>query len=153
MNRTFLLAAVHIARKELRLDEPDYRDILRRCVKKHSAGDCTDAQLRSVLDEFKRLGWIKKPGKAAARKPLSPRSEVRLVYAIWGDIRPLLEADAADAELRGFVRRQTVSPGHPDGIAAVEFCDHTQIVKVIEGLKGWRARLQRNHAKGVQVTA
>jgi phage gp16-like protein len=133
--RTSLLATVHVAKKELQLDDTTYRQVLARVVKKSSSGDCTDAQLRLLIAEFERLGWKKKPGKKAAKRPLSARSEVRMIYAIWGDIKPLLDGEAHDTQLRSFVRRQT-------GKDAAEFCSHGELVRVIEGLKGWRARLQ-----------
>jgi hypothetical protein len=65
-----------------------------------------------------------------------------MIYAIWADIRPLLE-DAGDEALRGFVRRQTKSAVHPDGVDAPEWLNGTDAAKVIEGLKGWLARLRK----------
>jgi hypothetical protein len=87
-----------------------------------------------VLEEFRLLGWKPKQGR-----PLSAHAQVRIIYAIWGDVRKLLDGATGDAELRSFVRRQT-------GRDAPEFCDQAQCVAVIEGLKGWRARLQKKEA-------
>ncbi len=135
MSRIALLASVHIAKKELALDDDAYRAILKRRVDKHSAGDCTDAQLKLLLDEFKRLGWVK-------RRKLSDKPHIRMIYAIWGDIKPLLDGKTNEKELRSFVARQTRSDRKPDGVSAPEFLDVPEAKKVIEGLKGWRGRLQ-----------
>ncbi len=133
--RVKLLASVHIAKKELGLDEDGYRAIVLRVTKKHSAGDCTDAQLRLLLAEFRKLGWQK------GMRPLSTYPKVRMIYAIWKDIRVRLPGDAGDAELRAFVRRQTRTVAHPRGVSAPEFLRGAEADRVIEGLKGWLARL------------
>ncbi len=143
MSRSSLLATVHIAKKELQLDDDTYRDVLKRRVGKHSAGDCTDAQLRTLLDEFRRLGWQKRH-----KRPLSERGHVRMIYAIWSDIVQLLDGSPGDAELRSFVARQTRDRLRPDGVTAPEFLDAADATRVIEGLKGWRARLRAAPATG-----
>ena len=72
---------------------------------------------------------------------------MRIVYAIWRDIRGLLEGEPDVTQLRAFVQRQTRDDRHPDGVAAPEFCDHPQLVAVIEGLKGWRDGLRAKAAR------
>ncbi len=141
--RVKLLATVHIARKEMGWDDATYRAILARTVGKHSAGDCTDKQLGVLLDEFRKLGWKSK----GAKRP-SDKSQVRLIYSIWKEIKPLLDGKAGDAELRAFVRRQTKSQLRPDGVAAPEFLDAHDAVRVIEGLKGWRDKLRARPRPG-----
>ena len=132
--RRAMLARVHIAKKEMGLPDEAYRDVLVRITTKASAGDCSAAQLGLVLEEFRRLGWKPKQGR-----PLSANMQVRIIYAIWGDVKKLLDGETGDAELRAFVRRQT-------GRDAPEFCNHEQCVAVIEGLKGWRTRLRNKEA-------
>lgn len=136
-NRKTMLATVHIARKQLGLDEDAYRDVLERVTGRRSSGDCSVRELRLAIEEFRRLGFAAKPARVASDKPW-----VRKVYAIWGDIRPLLD-EAADEALRGFVRRQTKSAVHPDGVDAPEWLTAEEAKPVIEGLKGWLARLRR----------
>ncbi len=134
--RRALLAKVHIARKELRLDDDTYRAVIQRVTGRDSASLCSDAQLDSLLAEFKRQGF-----KPKSRRPFSDKPLVQKIYAIWKDMQPMLD-DASDTALRGFVRRQTRSAVHPDGVSAPEFLNAPDANRVIEGLKGWRARLQ-----------
>jgi phage gp16-like protein len=143
MSRTAMLAKVHIAKKELRIDDDAYRAMLKREVGKISSGDCTDAELRKLLDGFRRLGWTQKH-----KRPLSEKAHVRLIYAIWGDIKPLLDGAAGDGELRSFVARQTRDRLRPQGVSAPEFLDAADATKVIEGLKGWLARLRDSQPEG-----
>lgn len=56
MSRKAQLARIHIAKKELGLDDATYRSILERVVGKASAADCDEAGLELVLKEFTRLG-------------------------------------------------------------------------------------------------
>lgn len=134
-NRRAMLAKVHIAKKHMDLSDDDYRSILQRVTGRGSSADCSDAQLHVLLSEFKRLGW-KEPGSGRT----SSKPHVRKVYAVWNEMRGLLEHGDAEA-LRSFVRRQTKSLKNPDGISSPDWLDPVEANKVIEGLKAWQARL------------
>lgn len=141
-DRRAMLAKIHIARKDLALTDDTYRAVLIRVTTRDSAADCTDAQLEAVLAEFRRLGWQGPAGKGGRRKA-SSKSWVRKVWAIWGDLKPLLN-DATDDTLRAFVARQTRSARNPQGIADPEWLSPHDATAVIKGLEGW---LTREHAK------
>lgn len=136
--RRAMLAKVHIARKELGLSDEAYGDVLLRITGAESAAALSDAQLDRVLGEFKRLGWKPKDGRRRSAKP-----NVRMIFAIWADLKPHV-ADPSDAALNAFVRRQTASKLHPLGITAPEFLDAQSANKVIEGLKAWLMRVRAN---------
>jgi len=51
------LARLHIARKELCLDEDDYRDLLERITGKRSARDIGPESLPALQKELRRIGW------------------------------------------------------------------------------------------------
>lgn len=130
-----MLAAVHLARKQLGLDEAAYRDVVRRVTGVDSAGAAEPAKLRALIEEFRRLGF------RTVDRRVSPKPHVRKIHALWADLRPhLTRGDGvhSDAALRAFVRRQT-------GVASPEWLDGPQANKVIEGLKAWltRARAAR----------
>ncbi len=127
--RRALLARAHIARKEMALSDDSYRAILLRITGCESAAACSDAQLTAVIGEFTRLGW-----KPKHRRPKSAHPHVRLVWALWRDMKPLLR-DGSDAALRRFVQRQA-------GVADPEWLGADGARKVIEGLKQWRRRLE-----------
>nr|WP_246523473.1 regulatory protein GemA [Neoroseomonas eburnea] len=135
-----MIAKIHLAKKQLALTEDSYRDILRRVTQLDSAAVMRVDQLDAVLREFARLGWKAKPAKKRSEKP-----QVRMIWAIWRDI-VALQGHGDDAALRSFVRRQTRTDAHPDGISSPEFLDAEMGNRVAEGLKAWRARLRRQAA-------
>lgn len=69
-SRNSLLAKVHIARKDMGLDEDTYRDMLRGVLGVESAGDASDRQLGMLLGHLRQLGWEDKP---PCRKFLTPK--------------------------------------------------------------------------------
>ena len=134
-DRRARIAKIHVAKKDLALTDDTYRAIIERITGKESSADCSDAQLEAVLAEFKRLGW--KATKGTRRTSAKPW--VRKIYAIWGDLRPLLD-DATEETLRAFVRRQTHSLKNPNGISDPKWLDAKEGTKVIQGLEGWLGR-------------
>ncbi len=135
-HRGAMLAKLHIARKQLAMEEGSYRALLARVAGVESAALCDAAGLARVLAEFERLGFSAARPARRDRKP-----HVRKIWAIWGDLKPLLD-QADDDALRGFVRRQTRSAKNPEGVSAPEWLDGIEAAKVIEGLKGWLARVR-----------
>ena len=125
-HRKMLIAKVHVAKKALALEDDSYRALLRRVTGVDSAARCTDVSLVAVLDEFKRLGF------EAPKKKRSDKPHVRLIYALWADLKPYLTSPTEEA-LRGFVFRQT-------GVRAPEWLNPSQANKVSEGLKAWLKR-------------
>jgi phage gp16-like protein len=138
--RNARLAKVHIARKEMGLDEDAYRALVQRVTGRESASQCTDAQLAAVLVDMKRLGWKPAPPSTASQK-----SWVRKVWAIWASMAVLLD-DPSRQALQTFVERQTKSARNPLGISDPDFLNVEDAKKVIHGLVGWRTRLLAGHA-------
>lgn len=66
------LARIHMARKQLALDEETYRALLKRVTGKDSSGAMTTAQRNAVIAEFERLGF-KEADRAARRKAFPGR--------------------------------------------------------------------------------
>jgi phage gp16-like protein len=130
---------VQVARKQMQLQDEDYRAILLRITGRDSSTKCDASQLDAVLREFRRLGW-----KAGA-KPPSHRAQIRMIHAVFSDMRPMLAVGDAST-LRAFVQRMTKSDAQPNGVDAPEFLTPEQATNVLEGLKAWRARLRRQAA-------
>lgn len=128
MSHPGMLAKIHIARKDLALDEDAYRGLLRRVAGVASSRDLSDRQADAVLTELKRLGWKPK----AATRPRAQRADLRMVYALWG----ALHAGPLDREaLRKWVQSRF-------GVSAPEFLKPAQIREAIEQLKAWQKRLK-----------
>ncbi|WP_185961600.1 gp16 family protein [Telmatospirillum sp. J64-1] len=131
--RNALLAKVHIARKELALDEESYRALLKRITGKVSAGDLRDHQLDQVLMEFKRLGW--KPAKAALPAPAARDPQSRMIRGMWIDLGKSGQlVDRSEKALRAWIENQV-------GASDLRFCDAAQKRQLIEQLKRWSARV------------
>lgn len=69
------LAQIHLAAKQLGLDDDTYRAMLREVAGVTSAGDLTDTGRRRVLDHLRRLGWHARPKrKRVAQHPGTPHN-------------------------------------------------------------------------------
>lgn len=137
MTRNVMIAKVHVARKQLGMDEPAYRGLLQRATGKASSGDCTEAQLTLVLAEFRRLGWKPATNPAASGRRPSEKPYVRKIFALWGTLaRDGALKDGSRAALVAFIERQT-GVSHPDWLTA------EQANSVTEGLKAIQQRSAR----------
>lgn len=133
-DRKAMLAKVHIARKDLGLDEDTYRDIIRRVSdgRTDSSGKLRFGELHDLLQEFKAKGWKPKAaatGRGAARDPQS--SKIRALWLALADAGEVRSRD--EKALRAYVRRMT-------GSDDLRFLDPGSKSRVIEELKAWCAR-------------
>ena len=139
-DRRVMIAKIHLAKKQLALAEESYRAILERITGLDSAGKMRVDQLDAVLREFARLGWRAKPATKRSAQP-----QIRMIHAVWADICKL-QGRGDEAALRAFVRRQTKTADHPDGVDSPNFLTAPLANRVLEGLKAWRARLAKDAA-------
>ena len=134
--RRRLLAQVHMAKKDLGLSDEAYRDLLESVTGKRSAADCSNDELRAVIEEFRAKGWKPRrrprPGQPIIRGPAAPL--VAKMRALWASLYQLGEVeDRSDKALLSFVKRQ----GGPDSLRWITPGDAN---KVIEALKDWCKR-------------
>lgn len=134
-SRRSMLAKIHIARKQLAMDEDDYRQLLFEETGHASAGDCSEAQLSRVLERLKKLGFkpLPKAGKKAATHPMA-----RKARALWISLHHLnVVQNPAEEALEAFARRQL-------GCTKLNWANQREAYKLIEALKamalrhGWR---------------
>ncbi|MCZ4273324.1 gp16 family protein [Maritalea porphyrae] len=124
------LAKIHIAKKELRLDDDAYRDVLERITGKRSAKGLSEKNLKLVVTEFKRLGWKPKVGNfQKSNKPY-----VRMIHSLWRSCynKGVIQNGSRQA-LRAFVKNR-------NGIADPDFLTFEQASPLIEALKEMEAR-------------
>lgn len=127
MSRDSLLAQIHIARKELGMDEDTYRSVLLRVTRKPSSAAMSPAERRKVIAEFKRLGF--KPKSSFGQRPKSDKPYVRKVFALWGELkRKGIWRDPSPHSLRHFVKNMTDCDDP-------EWLTYPQASRVIEALK------------------
>jgi phage gp16-like protein len=132
------LAKLHCAKRDLRLDDGAYREILRQVTGKESAADLDEIELGAVLDKMAKLGFVSPRTLASEGGPGGPQR--RKAQAIWHDLGDLGVLDeASEAGLRKFARRLT-------GVEAMEWADAGEMNKIIEALKAWRSREREKRA-------
>jgi phage gp16-like protein len=83
MNRRNLdLSKIHIAKKDLALDEDTYRAMLQRVAGVSSAKDLSPLKTSAVLTELVRLGWKPKKAKVGRAAPKVAPDREKLVSKI-----------------------------------------------------------------------
>lgn len=131
--RRTMLSRVHIAKKELGLDDETYRDTLERLFGVRSASSLNQKQLVELDAHFQTLGFKVKSKTRGKRRPAANRPVIRKIYAIWGELRR--EGLVRDARPDGFCARQTKSYAKPDGVTRPEFLTDDEAATVIESLR------------------
>ncbi|MGB3834456.1 MAG: regulatory protein GemA [Mesorhizobium sp.] len=130
------LAAIHVARKQLGLDEDTYRALALRVTGESSAGAMSEAQRGKLLEEMRRLGFSR--AAAAPLKPPSKRIQGpygKKLQALWIAMWHLgLTRDRTDDALVAFVLKR-VNVDH-----MLWLVDPVEGRKVVEALKDWIAR-------------
>ena len=142
------LRKIHLAKKQLCLDDEAYRMMIERITKGRtdSSANMTEAERRALLDEFARKGfnsapprareddWIRidpnHPGAQHLKKLLACAYELERVGAV--------KANSTGRWLQKFVRKIT-------GVERLQWLDATDANKVIEALKGWRKKWLIKH--------
>lgn len=128
-----MLQKIQIARRQLCLQESEYRALLARVAGTDSAKDLSDRQAGAVIAEFQRLGW---QPRASTRAP-ADRAEIRKIYAVWGALHAgPLDRDALRAWVHGRFK-----------VSAPEFLKPAQARQAIEQLKAWQQRLTEERSR------
>jgi len=129
------LAAIHVGKKQLRLDEETYRAMLTRVTGKSSAKDMSEGERLAVVREMRRQGFkpilrdVQKDNKGNFKNKGKTRKQRSSLYgklqALWiagynlGVVR-----DRSDRGLDGFIAAK---------------CGGVE-VNAVEALKGWLER-------------
>ena len=131
---TSSIAAIHVAKKQLGLDEDTYRAKLVVITGKASAKDMSEPERQRVIDACRKEGFVPAPGKSAGRRQLTGKYAKKL-QALWIAAWNLgLVDDRDDRAMLAFIKRQT-------GLDDTRFLHHADDSRAaIEGLKGWLKR-------------
>lgn len=137
------LAKIHIAKKQLGLDDDAYRDLLEAITKQRSAAKLTAAQRQAVLEEFKKRGFrdSRSPRSAPARakaKTLAVGPEFSKIRALWLSLYHLGEVrDSSEGAILAFAQSTKIGAE----VDALQWLDGEDRDKLIKALKGWCARV------------
>lgn len=130
-----MTAKIHIAKKDLALDEDDYRQILLEETGQTSAARCTEAELEKVIRRFEALGWkpLPKASSTGASRP-AQHPVARKARAMWISLYHLGAVESPNERaLEAFARRQLKCE-------RLVWADQRQGYKLIEALKAMAER-------------
>lgn len=129
------LAIIHIAKKDLCLDDATYRDMLWTIARVRTSADLDFAGRNRVIDHLKAKGW--KPTAASRRRTgrhLADDAQNRMIRGLWIDLHEAGKVENASEEaLAAFCKRVT-------GVDALQWTSPAQRSSVIEALKAWTRR-------------
>jgi len=132
---TSSIAAIHVAKKQLGLDDDTYRAKLARITGIASTKEMTEDQRQAVLVVFRNEGFAPLDTKRPNGRSKLAGKFAKKLQALWiagWNLGIIQERD--DKALTAFVEGRT-------GIAAVRFVHHQEDAnRAIEALKSWLAR-------------
>ena len=142
MSRTSMIKVIHIARRDLHLDDDTYRALLGSAVPgKTSCSDMTANELQHVIKALEAKGFKSKPLPRSKRRMSSPSDVSLKIRAIWktmfnqGFVR-----DGSDIGLDRFVRRHTRIINGGAGVSSLEWLRAEAEDNLLESLKQWHIR-------------
>lgn len=139
--RTQQLAMIHIAAKQLGLDDDTYRAMLWTIARVSSAGDLDQAGRDAILLHLKQCGW-----RSTSRRNHPSRyqkgSQPALIRHIWTCLaRAGAIDDGSDRALRTYVRHQTATySANHQGWDDPTLLPTWAAVRLIEQMKNFAAR-------------
>lgn len=138
MTRRAAVTKLQIARRELGLEEDDYRALLQRVTGRRSATELDDRQIGRVLDVLKGQGWQGQPRRQGDRPRPAASPVARKARALWISLHQLgVVRDPSERALEAFAKRQL-------GVERLNWARASDGHRLIEALKamaeraGWR---------------
>ncbi len=137
-NRARLIKLIHVARRDLQMDDDTYRLMLagmKGLDGATSTADLSVPNLYRVLEQLKAKGFKVRPSKK--QRPLAADDQSKKIRALWlalheqGEVR-----DPSEEALAKFVMKMT-------GVQALQWLSGDQASQVIENLKKWQRRVTR----------
>ncbi|MBX8800695.1 regulatory protein GemA [Ochrobactrum sp. MR28] len=125
-------SSIYVAKKQLGLDDDDFRSLCERVTGKRSTRDMSEPQRAKLVEHFRKQGF--KPVSKDTRKQLEGRYAAKL-QALWiAGYNLGVVTNGSDEALIAFVKRQTK-------LDHVRFLhDAGDAYKAIEALKRWLNR-------------
>lgn len=141
-NRLPLIKLIHVARRELRMDDDTYRLMLagmKGLDGATSTADLSVPNLLRVLEQLKQKGFKPRPNKAGKR-PLANDEQSKKIRSLWLVLHGLgAVRDPSEEALANFVKSMTK-------VSALQWLSVPQASRVIENLKQWQYRVTNKEA-------
>lgn len=151
-SRQRLIRLIHVAKRDLSLDDDTYRSILQRFGRKESSSDLTVPELEQVLEHLKRSGFkVRSKGKQAKPKavkakpsrPLAQDAESKKIRALWLFLHELgAVKNPSEEALAAYVKRIA-------GVDALQWISGEQAERLIETMKKWAMRFLPDAVKAL----
>lgn len=135
--RLKLIKLIHVGRRELKMADDVYRQILTSLTQRESTADLSIPQLEAVLKHLQKAGFKIRVNAAKAKPslPLDQEETSRKIRAIWLFLHELgAVKDSSEYALFAYVRRIT-------GVDALQWINAAHAQQVIETLKKWAVRV------------
>lgn len=137
-NRLRLIKLIHVARRELRMDDDTYRLLLAGMTGLDGATSTADLSvpnLQRVLEQLKLRGFKVRPNKEQKR-PLADDAQSKKIRSLWLELHGQgAVRDPSEAALAKFVQSMT-------RVSALQWLTTAQASRVIENLKQWLLRVE-----------
>jgi len=130
--RTRLIQKIHVAKRELGLDDETYRAVIRMATgnRQESSGTCTEQQLQAVLAHMKSRGF-----KVRHTSKTPRTADEKLIRAIWAQLDEIgALADSSEKALNAYVLRI-------GNVSDTRFLTPSKVTEVVETLKKWAVRV------------
>lgn len=132
-----LIAKIHIAKKDLAMDDETYRDVLVRVTGKNSCKKMTLNELKMVIKDLKRLGFTVKQTAEHGRKPTTTPDREAMLSKIG--------AMLADTGLHWHYAHGMAKKMF--GVDMVHWLDAEKMYKVVQALAVYQKRHATEDAK------
>ena len=129
------IAAIHIAKAQLGLDDETYRALVQRFSggATTSSRDMTPAARQALLDHFRDCGF-KRPERSTAKAGGAKGKQLARLSALWISLWQLgVVQDRSEKALQAFVRRHT-------GIDSLAWNRAEDLSRAIDCLRSWAVR-------------
>lgn len=137
-----MIKVIHIARRDLHLDDDTYRSLLGAVVPgKSSCREMTIIELQNVIQALEAKGFKSKPLRRSKRRMSAPSDVSLKIRAIWKTMfNEGFIQDGSDIALDHFVQRQTRIRNGGAGVSSLEWLRADAEDNLLESLKQWHIR-------------
>lgn len=136
-DRLRYIKLIHVARRELRMDDDTYRMMLsgmKGLDGATSTADLSVPNLLKVLEQLKQRGFKVRPN-AAGKRPKANDEQSKKIRSLWLTLHGLgAVRDPSEEALAKFVLNMTK-------VSALQWLNTAQASRVIENLKQWQCRV------------
>ena len=128
-----LIRLIHVAKRELCMEDDTYRSVLLRVGNSTSSKDLSVSKLEAVLEHFKKAGFKVVP-KKKSNLSMASDPQSKIIRGLWLELHEKgIVNDPSEYALSKYVQRIT-------SVSALQWLDAQVASRIIETLKSWLKR-------------